>query len=199
MVVSIDTAGPVVTVRARTRDSVSARCTGCGSVSNWGHSRYIRHLADVALGSRPVRIDLSVRRLYCENSSCPKVTFNEQVDPLRVRYQRRTPLLQHLVEVVGILLAGRGGARLLRILNVRLSRTSVLFHLMRVPHPPAVTPRVLGVDDFALYRDRYGTLLVDGETRLPITLWEGRDAEALGQWLREHPGVQVVCRDGSPT
>lgn len=70
---------------------------------------------------------------------------------------------------------------------------------MRLPHPPAVTPRVLGVDDFALYRDRYGTLLVDGETRLPITLWEGRDAEALGQWLREHPGVQVVCRDGSPT
>ena len=70
-----------------------------------------------------------------------------------MRYQRRTPLLQHLVEVVGILLAGRGGARLLRILNVPLSRTSVLFQLMRVPQPPVITPRVLGVDDFALYGD----------------------------------------------
>ncbi|MFE6398121.1 transposase [Streptomyces alboflavus] len=39
---------------------------------------------------------------------------------------------------------------------------------------------------------------MDGETRLPLTLWEGRDAETLSDWLREHPGVEVVCRDGSP-
>ncbi|WP_240045080.1 transposase family protein [Streptomyces alboflavus] len=152
-VVSVDAGGPVVIVQARTRDGLAARCTGCGTTSRWGHSRYVRHLADVTVGRRPVRIDLSVRRLYCENPACAKVTFAEQVDQLTVRYQRRTPLLQHLVEVVGILLAGRGGARLLRILNVPLSRTSVLFQLMRVPQPPVITPRVLGVDDFALYGD----------------------------------------------
>ncbi|RRR84075.1 ISL3 family transposase [Streptomyces sp. RP5T] len=65
--------------------------------------------------------------------------------------------------------------------------------------PPAATPRVLGVDDFALYADVYGTLLVDADTRLPIDLWAGRDAEQLAAWLRMHPGVQVVCRDGSLT
>ncbi|MFB7747074.1 transposase [Streptomyces sp. NPDC059095] len=53
------------------------------------------------------------------------------------------------------------------------------------------------VDDFALYGDTYGTLLVDATTRLPLTLWEGRDADQLSRWLREHPGVEVVCRDGS--
>ncbi|GAA2217448.1 hypothetical protein GCM10010429_48490 [Micromonospora olivasterospora] len=26
-----------------------------------------------------------------------------------------------------------------------------------------------------------------------------RTAHTLGTWLREHPGVQVVCRDGSAT
>ncbi|WP_438290845.1 transposase family protein [Streptomyces sp. HUAS TT7] len=138
VVVSVDATGPVVIVEARTRDGVPVRCTGCGTVSDWCHSRYLRHLADAALGGRPVRIDLSVRRMYCENPSCPKATFAEQIDRLTVRYQRRTPLLQHLVEIVGILLAGRGGARLLRILNVTLSRTSVLFQLMRVPLPPTV-------------------------------------------------------------
>ncbi|MFF6888745.1 hypothetical protein ACFY9F_36865 [Streptomyces sp. NPDC012421] len=69
----------------------------------------IQHLADAALGGRPVRIDLSVRRLYCENPSCPKLTFAEQVPGLTIRYQRRTPPLQHLVESVGVVLAGRGG------------------------------------------------------------------------------------------
>ena len=144
-------------------------------------------------------IELSVRRLYCENTACEKVTFAEQVPGLTVRYQRRTPLLQRVVEAAGVLLAGRGGARMLRVLNVTLSRCTVLSQLMRMPLPPLVTPRVLGVDDFALYRDTYATLLVDATTRLPLTLWEGRDAEQLSRWLREHPGVEIVCRDGSLT
>ncbi|MFJ6054509.1 transposase [Streptomyces sp. NPDC092307] len=43
----------------------------------------------------------------------------------------------------------------------------------------------------------YGASLVDAATRLPLTLREGRDAERLGRRLREHPGVEVACRDGS--
>jgi Transposase len=158
----------------------------------------MRRLSDTAIGGRPARIELQVRRLYCENPCCPKVTFAEQIDGLTVRYQRRTPLLQRLVQIAGVLLAGRGGARLLRLLHAGLSRTSVLLHLMRIPLPTPVAPRVLGVDDFALYGRTYGTLLVDADTRLPITLWEGRDAETLRDWLLEHPGVQIACRDGSP-
>ncbi|MHA5054787.1 transposase family protein [Streptomyces sp. SD15] len=95
LVVSVDASGPVIAVQARTRSRAPAGCAGCGTLSGWVHSRYVRHLADVALGSRPVRIDLSVRRLYCGNSACPKVTFAEQAPGLTVRYQRRTPLLQH--------------------------------------------------------------------------------------------------------
>ncbi|MCX5521294.1 hypothetical protein OG342_00020 [Streptomyces bobili] len=101
------------------------------------------------------------------------MTFAEQVPGLTVRYQRRTPLLQQVVEAAGVLLAGRGGARMLRVLNVTLSRCTVLSQLMRMPLPPLVAPRVLGVDDFALYGDTYATLLVDATTRLPLTL--GRD------------------------
>ncbi|GHH56353.1 transposase [Streptomyces candidus] len=165
--------------------------------SAWVHSRYERQLADAAVGGRPVRIDLCVRRLYCENPACLKRTFAEQVPGLTVRYQRRTPLLQQAVEAVGVLLAGRGGARMLRVIDIALSRCTVLNQLMLVPLPPLVTPRVLGVDDFALYGDTYGTLLVDATTGLPLTLWEGRDAERLARWLRRHPGVEVACRDGS--
>ncbi|WP_406296776.1 ISL3 family transposase [Streptomyces sp. NBC_00624] len=199
LVVSVEVSDAGVAVHARTRSGIPAGCAGCGQLSEWCHSRYVRRLADVTLGGRPLRIDLSVRRLYCENATCPKRTFAEQVPGLTVRYQRRTPQLQCLVEDVGVVLAGRGGARMLRILNVTLSRCSVLSQLMRVPLPPLETPRVLGVDDFALYGGTYGTLLVDATSRLPLTLWEGRDAEQLGRWLREHPGVEVACRDGSLT
>ncbi|MFF8431741.1 transposase family protein [Streptomyces sp. NPDC016566] len=183
-------AGGVVRIAACTRE-LTVACPDCGRGAARVHSRYRRTLADVAVGGRPVLIGLSVRRLFCDSPGCGRRTFAEQVEGLTARYQRRSPLLQHLVEMAGVLLASRGGARLMQILKVPLSRTSVLFHLMRLPLPPTATPRVLGVDDFALYADVYGTLLVDADTRLRTELWAGRDAEQLAAWLRTHPGVEV--------
>jgi hypothetical protein len=117
-------------------------CPDCGHRSARVHSRYSRTLADVAAGGCPVLISLVVRRLFCDSAVCGRRTFAEQVEGLTVRYQRRSTLLQHLVEMAGVLLAGRGGARLLHILKAPLSRTSVLFHLMRIRLPSSSTPRV---------------------------------------------------------
>ncbi|WP_371614423.1 hypothetical protein [Streptomyces sp. NBC_00454] len=47
-------------------------------------------------------IDLSVRRLGCENPDCPKPTFVEQVDGPTKPYQRRTPAPRRVVEAVAL-------------------------------------------------------------------------------------------------
>jgi transposase len=36
---------------------------------------------------------------------------------------------------------------------------------------------------------------VDLETHLPIARREGREAEVVAEWLRHHPGVEVIARD----
>ena len=65
-----------------------------------------------------------------------------------------------------------------------------------LPAPAGTTPRVLGIDEFALRHGRtYGCLLVDLETHEPVDLLPERSSEAVVTWLREHEGVEVMCRD----
>ena len=40
-------------------------------------------------------------------------------------------------------------------------------------------------------------MLIDAGTGRRVDVLQGRTADVAGDWLREHPGVEVVCRDGS--
>src|SRR6266699_5610471 len=136
--------------------------------------------------------------MRCPDTGCPRQTFREQVPGVLHRYQRRTTRLTAQVSAVAGELAGRASARLLPTLGIGVSRHAMLRVLLKIPLPALTVPRVLGIDDFALRRGSvYATVLIDARTGRRVDVIQGRTADVTEKWLRAHPGVEVVCRDGS--
>ena len=171
-------------------------CPDCGRSSNRVHGSYQRRLKDLPLAGQSVVICLTVRRFICDAADCPRRTFAEPFARLTTPHARLTSRLGHALERVGLALAGRAGARLTARLGFRAGRMTLLRKVMALPDPQPGTPRVLGVDDFAIRRGQtYSTVLTCGETHRVVDVLPTRDSAPLAVWLANHPGVEIICRD----
>jgi transposase len=184
-----------VTLFLRTT-SETADCPLCGRPSGHVHSRYARHASDLPMQGRQTTLGLTARRFFCKNKECPRAVFCERLPDLVHSRARATTRLTNLQRAIGFALGGEPGACLTEEMGMPTSATTLLRRVKQAASKPVKTPRVLGVDDWAWRKgQRYGTILVDLERGEVIDLLPSRDADALKQWLLEHPGVEVISRD----
>lgn len=174
----------------------TATCPHCGQASDRVHSRYCRRLTDLPTQGRAIHVQLWARRFFCTAADCPRRIFTERLPEVVAVHGRTTSRRQQTHCDIGLALGGEAGARLAKRLAMPTSPDTLLRRIRNTPLPNRPHVRVLGVDDWAFRKgQRYGTILCDLEQRCPVDLLPERSADALCDWLKDHPEIEIISRD----
>jgi transposase len=193
----VDEAAALITLDV-TSTPTRVPCPLCGVQTTRVHSRYTRTLADLPWGAYAVRVQLRVRKFFCDHPACVRQIFTERLPTVVAPWARRTlRFVQHL-SALGLALGGQAGARLAACFQWQIGPDTLLRLVQAVPTPDVSTPEVLGVDEWAWRRgQRYGTILVNLEDHRVLDLLPERSAESVAAWLAQYPTVRIICRDRS--
>jgi hypothetical protein len=141
---------------------------------------------------------MHVRRFFCKKSTCARNIFVERLPELCHPHAQRTKRLQKALSELGLKEGGQAGADMGSELGISGSRDTILRLVRQSEQLALQEPHVIGLDDWAWKRRlRYGTLICDLERGWPIDLLPDRTVETVSAWLKKHPSIDTISRDGS--
>jgi len=173
-------------------------CPDCGKRSTRRYGWHERQLQDLLAQGAPVTVNLRLQRWQCRNEACKRKTFTTQTPEVAAPRARRTERATVVIYLFGHGVGGRPGERLIKRIGMPTSDDTILRCLKRRVKAcnSEEKTRVVGVDDWAWRKgSTYGTIVVDLERREVLDLFPERAVGMTADWLKRHPGVEIISRD----
>lgn len=173
-------------------------CECCGHETSRIHTSCTRTLQDVPRNGAAVYYHFRLYTYVCTNPDCHVRTF-VQVLPFAGRNQRRTLNLDRmLLACVATSASYRAASRCVAHMGGRVSHDAIVTLVAKTEISDDPTVEEIGVDDIAIRKGQtYVTVIYNAKTGHVLAILPGRDGHPLKEWLRVHPNVKKVARDGS--
>jgi transposase len=126
----------------------------------------------------------------------PRKVFAERFPAFVEPWARMTIRHGEQITSIGLATCGKGGTRLAARLGMQTTRQTILRRIMDLPDSSTGVILFLGIDDFSFRRgSRFGTILVNLESRRVVDLLADREAETSATWMRQQLDLRAVSRD----
>ena len=137
--------------------------------------------------------------MICTNPECEKKIFAEPLAMTRP-YGRQTHEVQERIRHEAVSQTARKACDTLAMQHIQISQSSLIrtLRLMGSVNPEVRTSGYVGLDDFAKWKGhKYMCVIVDHYTREVLAVFDSRYGQEIIDWLKAHPEIKVVTRDGS--
>lgn len=171
------------------------KCPLCNQESHSLHATYERILQDTPIHCKQTFLHANVYKYDCENPSCSCSVFMEDL-PFAKASQVRTDALNSLILGVSMFLSNEGASKVLSLLGVKVSNDTIQRLYDRIEFVDNPDVEEIGIDDVAIRKGQtYATAIYDLKDHHLIALLDGRDAETVKAWLKNHQKIRLVARD----
>lgn len=172
-------------------------CPGCGQEMRVYHATYVRSVQDLPIFQKNVTLKITAYDYFCTEEACDIKTFAEDYGQFIGRSGRMTGRLEDFIRMLALETNCEGAAAICNEMGIRVSGDTIIRMLRKLTDKP-FTPcsDTIGIDDFAYRKGQtYCTVICDGATNRPIDVLDGRDGDALREWLKQNKQVKKVTRD----
>jgi hypothetical protein len=125
----------------------AANCPDCGGLSTARHSSYLRHLSDLPVQGRAVKLTVRVGRWGGRNSACERRIFCQRLNEVAYKHARETKRFCEVEQLIAYALGGRPGQRLSRRLGFPIGKHTLLQRIKQMAQSRPIP--VVGVDEWA--------------------------------------------------
>lgn len=176
----------------------TSSCPTCGQTSCRIHSRYCRMVRDLPIADYKVKLQLIVRKFFCDHAPCEQRIFTERGTKLLKPYARRTIRMDESLRSIAFSTSAEQGSKLSKQMDMPVSADTILRLIRKTPVNPNLSTSAIGIDEWAfLKRRKYGVIICDLKTHRPLALLRNFTSEAVQQWLQKQSKIKVISRDGS--